>query len=101
MTAERAGAEDRQPLPFPGLPLHLTLVFPAGKYPRSDEYSQGLFKCLRPQKTPAFMIRPVPPVLPEGNEIARRKRTAEKQSLSAEEAQGWNSLGAAAWEAPW
>lgn len=50
---------------------------PAGLKPIRD------FKGLCPQKTPTFMIRPVPTILPEGSEINRRKSNPDRECLIA------------------
>lgn len=43
------------------------------------------FKCLCPQKTPTFMVRPVPAILPEGSEINRRKSNPERKRFMTRE----------------
>lgn len=63
-------------------------VFPAGLI------STGVFKCCSPWKNPTFMIRSVPTILPEGNEITRRKSKPERQRLITEEGTGLEFPGA-------
>lgn len=46
---------------------------------------KGDFKYLCSWKTPIFMIRPIPIILPEGSEITRRKSNPMRECLIADE----------------